>query len=87
MNPALFFIGFFLLAVTGGFAYLGWTGQIKYGTRVLVDRRTDRLGFWVVYILFIVLFLFALTQFFEGVNRLAEGKAIRTMKQPWSEPR
>lgn len=82
MNPGYFFVGFFLLGVTGGFAYIGWTGRIKYGTRILVDRQTDRLGFWVVYILFIVLFLFALTQFFEGVNRLAEEKAIRTMKQP-----
>jgi len=80
MNPAYFFIGFFLLGVTGGFTYVGWTGRITYGTRTLVDRRTDRLGFWVICILYIVLFM--LTQFFTMVDQMAAAKAMRGATVP-----
>jgi hypothetical protein len=35
------------------FAHLAWTGQIKFGTRTLVDRNEGPLWFWSVWTVFV----------------------------------
>lgn len=42
----------FALFIVGLFTHIVWTGRIKFGSRTLLNRRENPLGFWVVWALF-----------------------------------
>jgi len=70
-------IGYVLVAVLVLFAVLAlgsmaWTGEIKIGRRVLADRSRDRLGFWAVWLILIVVYAYVLVRFVQE-TKLAPG--------------
>ena len=70
-------IGYVLVAVLVLFAvlalgFMAWTGEIKIGHRVLADRRHDRLGFWAVWLILIVVYAYVLVRFVQE-TKLAPG--------------
>ncbi len=63
-------IGYLLVAELALFAVLAvgcmaWTGEIKIGRRLLADRRRDRLVFWAVWLILVVVYGYALARFVE----------------------
>jgi len=70
-------IGYVLVAVLVLFAvlalgFMAWTGEIKIGRRVLADRSRDRLGFWAVWLILIVVYAYVLVRFVQE-TKLAPG--------------
>jgi len=45
--------------------YMAWSGEIKFGRRVLADRRRDRLGFWAVWLILVVVYAYVLIRFVQ----------------------
>jgi len=63
-------MGYVLVAVLVLFAvlavgYMAWSGEIKFGRRVLADRRRDRLGFWAVWLILVVVYAYVLIRFVQ----------------------
>ncbi len=63
-------IGYVLVAGLALFAvmalgYMAWAGEIKFGHRVLADRRQDRLGFWAVWLILVALYAYILARFVQ----------------------
>ena len=63
-------MGYVLVAVLVLFAvlavgYMAWTGEIKFGRRVLADRGRDRLGFWAVWLILVVVYAYVLIRFVQ----------------------
>ena len=63
-------MGYVLVAVLVLFAvlavgYMAWSGEIKFGRRVLADRRRDRLGFWAVWLILVVVYAYVLVRFVQ----------------------
>jgi len=63
-------MGYVLVAVLVLFAvlavgYMAWSGEIKIGRRVLADRRRDRLGFWAVWLILVVVYAYVLIRFVQ----------------------
>lgn len=42
----------FALFIVAMFTHTAWTGRIKFGTRTLLNRHVDPLGFWIVWTIF-----------------------------------
>ncbi len=63
-------MGYLLVVVLALFAvlaigYMAWTGEIKFGRRVLADRRHDQLGFWAVWLILVVVYAYVLVRFVQ----------------------
>jgi len=63
-------IGYVLVAVLVLFAvlavgYMAWTGEIRFGRRVLADRRRDRRGFWAVWLILVAVYAFILVRLIQ----------------------
>lgn len=55
------------------FAHLAWTGQIKFGTRILLNRNDGPLAFWVVWTIFVGVVVSGYVHFLVTVGSLPGG--------------
>lgn len=55
------------------FAHLAWTGQIKFGTRTLLDRNEGPLAFWVGWTIFVAVAVYGYVHFLVTVGSLPGG--------------
>ncbi len=78
------FIGACILLLTIFFGVIAWTGRISAGSRVLLDRRTQPLLFWVVFFAFLGLISFKMTNLPDMLDRVAamNAKKMETVRQP-----
>ncbi len=78
------FIGVALVLFTIFFGVLAWTGRISFGSRTLIDRRTDPKVFWIVFVAYLALILWGMKDLPDMLDRVAAANA--KLKQRSASP-
>lgn len=67
----------FALFMAALFAHMAWTGRIKSGTRIRLDRREAPLRFWVAWTIALGVTVFAYVHFVITVSSYPGGPLAR----------